>query len=88
MKRKEVQAVIDANPGKPLYQAFGGFIQIHEQMSKTRALKNAKAYHTVRIQKFKDERPDLYEMYKTRPGGFWNWNVVIVTFDATSKGAA
>ena len=95
MTPKEVKAVIAANSGKPLYQVIGsgsnspvGF-QLHQKVSRTHVIRLAKHYHSFRVQKFKDERPDLYERYGSRPNSslYMNWEEEIVTFDATKKGA-
>lgn len=80
MTRKEIQAVIDANAGKALYIRYGdsGVMTVHHITSKTAALKNAKAIHSVRVSTYQVERPDLDPKRYNMPVGD------IVTFDATA----
>ena len=88
MTRKEVQKVIEGNPGKQLYITFGSSrrLSLHEPVSKTTALKHSKHFHTVRCWTFGEERSDLAG-YLSRPHGreSLGWNSQIVTFDMREK---
>jgi hypothetical protein len=84
MTKKEVAEIIAANVGKPLYLrycTFGNSVEIHEPVSKTKALKNAKFIHSVRVSTYNEERPDL-------KGRISNGEQMVVTFDATTAGGA
>lgn len=84
MSRKEVAKIITEHPGELLYVLYGrkDVLMCHEQISKTRALRNAKLFHSVRCQKYIEERPDLQRYRDRQPG--WGESK-IVTFDATEK---
>ena len=45
MTRAEVLEIILANPGKDLFISCGGFIRLHQPVSKSKLLKAAKFIH-------------------------------------------
>ena len=82
MTRAEVLEIILANPGKDLFISCGGFIRLHQPVSKSKLLKAAKFIHSHRVSTYGEERPDLAR-YLDRPNGakLLGWHRQIVTFD-------
>ncbi len=75
MTRKEVQAAIDANPGKALYVQYGRTdVSMFHVISKTAALKAAKEIVAVKTGDYFDFRPDMRGRLANAPG-------TIVLFD-------
>jgi len=73
MTKKEVQVIIEENPGKQLYVSHGAAdggisIGLHEPISKSRAIRAARFFHSVRFGTYRQERPDL-QRYFDRDGG-------------------
>lgn len=66
MSRREIQATIDANPGKPLYVSYHGFtlpggqsVGMFHDISKTRILRVARHVAAIEIGTYESFRPDL-----------------------------
>jgi hypothetical protein len=69
MTRKEVQQVINANPGKALYIQYGrSDISMFHDVSKTAILKAAKEVVEVKVDEYFKFRPDMQGRLANNPG--------------------
>jgi len=78
MLPKEVKQLLTNNPNAAIYIRYGGWLQIHRPSSRTEVVRNAKPFHSVRVQTYNEERPDL-------AGKVANGGQMIITFDASVK---
>ncbi len=64
MKPKEVKAILATNPGKPLYASYTadtnvGSVGFFDPISKTTAIRNARAIQSAKFGTYREFRPDL-----------------------------
>ncbi len=70
MKRKDLEKILNDNPGKTIY-SFAGTnlpgLSVCLHVSRTRALRAAKLVKEVKVQRYSEARPDLQGRYAVIP---------------------